>query len=158
MHNSGSVIVLSTGSYLFPWTVVITGNRTMIKKLMITALATACLFLAGCVDGTSEPGRLEGNVTIGPIMPVERPGQTYEIPCEVYKARKVMVYDRSHDKLIKQVDIDCSGHYSVELKPGQYVVDINRIGIDHSSEVPATVEIASGETVTLNIDIDTGIR
>jgi hypothetical protein len=138
--------------------VVNIGNKTMNKKLLITALAIACLFLVGCVDGTGEPGRLEGDVTIGQIMPVERSSQTYEVPCEVYEARKVMVYDRNHHKLVRQVDIDCHGHYIVELKPGQYVVDINRIGIDHSSEVPTTVEIASGETVTLNIDIDTGIR
>jgi hypothetical protein len=56
------------------------------------------------------------------------------------------------------VDIDCQGHYGVELKVGKYVVDINRIGIDSSSEVPSTVEIAPGETITLDIDIDTGIR
>ena len=84
--------------------------------------------------------------------------QTYEVPCEVYEARKVMVYDRNHDKLVKQADIDCNGHYRVELEPGEYAVDINRIGIDHSSEVPTTVEIAPGDTVTLDIDIDTGIR
>ena len=130
----------------------------MIKKLLIVTLATACLFLAACADGAGEPGRLEGKVTIGPIVPVERPGETYEVPCEVYEARKVMVYDHNHDKLVKQVDIDCNGHYSVALQPGEYVVDINRIGIDHSSEVPATVEITSGETVSLDIDIDTGIR
>lgn len=130
----------------------------MKKRLLVITLATACLFLAGCAEGTSEFGQLEGKVTIGPIVPVERPGETYEIPCEVYEARKVLVYDQNHDKLVRQVDIDCNGHYSIELEPGEYVMDINRIGIDHSSEVPATVEIVPGETVTLDIDIDTGIR
>ena len=69
-----------------------------------------------------------------------------------------MVYDKNHRKLIKQVDIDCNGSYRAELEPGLYVIDINHIGIDHSSEVPARAEIRSRETIQLDIDIDTGIR
>ena len=114
--------------------------------------------MISCADGTDELGRLEGKVTISPIVPVERPGETYEIPCEVYEERKVMVYDWHNDTLIRQVDIGCNGHYSVELEAGEYVVDINRIGIDSSSEVPTKVEIAPGEIFNLDIDIDTGIR
>jgi len=74
-------------------------------------------------------------------MPVERSGVKYEIPCEVYEARTVMVYDRNREQLVQQVDIDCNGYYRVELEPGIYIIDINRIGIDHSSEVPAKVQI-----------------
>jgi hypothetical protein len=69
-----------------------------------------------------------------------------------------MVYDKSGNKLIDEVDIDCDGRYVVKLTPGMYTVDINRIGIDHSSEVPKQVEIRSGITTRLDIDIDTGIR
>ena len=112
----------------------------------------------GCSDVTQEPGVLTGEVTVGPIIPVERPGVQYDIPCEVYEARKVMVFDKNNKKLVKQVDIDCNGFYRIELKPDFYVININRIGIDHSSEVPTKVEIKSGEAIQLNIDIDTGIR
>ena len=69
-----------------------------------------------------------------------------------------MVYDKNRKKLVRQVDIDCNGMYRTELEAGHYVIDINRIGIDHSSEVPAEVEIRPRETVRLDIDIDTGIR
>jgi hypothetical protein len=130
----------------------------MIRRLLITTLTAVPLFILGCSNAPSEPGVLTGEVTIGPLVPVERPGVQYDIPCEVYEARKVMVYDSNHRKLVNQVDIDCNGHYQVELKAGIYVVDINRIGIDHSSEVPTKVEIKSGETIQLDIDIDTGIR
>ena len=116
------------------------------------------MLILGCSNVTLEPGVLTGKVTIGPIVPVERPGVKYDIPCEVYEARKVMVYDKNHRKLVKQVDIDCNGFYKVELKPDFYVIDINRIGIDHSSEVPTKVEIKPRETNLLDIDIDTGIR
>lgn len=103
-------------------------------------------------------GILEGRVTIGPLTPVEKPGEQPPVPCEIYEARKIMVYDKSGNNLVAQIDIGCDGRYSTELKPGIYVVDINRIGIDSSSDVPRTVEIKSGEVVKLDIDIDTGIR
>ena len=114
---------------------------------------------AGGCPGTSEPpGVLEGHVTIGPLSPVETPGENPSVPPEVYEVRKVMVYDKDGSRLVAQVDIDGQGNYRVELKPGIYVVDINRIGIDHSSDVPTSVHIPSGGTVRLDIDIDTGIR
>ena len=74
-----------------------------------------------------------------------------------------MVYDGKGKKLIETVDIvqsdqSAKGRYSVQLKPGVYVIDINHIGIDHSAEVPRTVELPAGQTVVLDIDIDTGIR
>jgi len=133
-------------------------SRAVIAGLIFIGLAVIGLLIPGCSNSNQEPGVLEGRVTIGPIAPVERPGVEYEIPCEVYEARKVMVYDKNHKKLIKQVDINCNGIYRAELEPGFYVIDINRIGIDHSSEVPTEVQIRPLETVRLDVDIDTGIR
>lgn len=127
------------------------------KKLLIIGLLTLSLFLLSC-GSTAEPGILQGKVTIGPLQPVERPGEVVEVPCEVYEARKIMVYNKSGNKLVEEVDIDCDGRYVVKLSPGTYTVDINRIGIDHSSDVPRQVEIKSGITTRLDIDIDTGIR
>ena len=127
------------------------------KKFLIVVLIALSLLLLSC--GTSaEPGILQGKVSIGPLQPVVRPGEVVETPCEVYEARKIMVYDKSGNKLVEEVDIDCNGQYVVKLTPDIYTVDINRIGIDHSSEVPKQVEIKSGITTRLDIDIDTGIR
>jgi hypothetical protein len=103
-------------------------------------------------------GTLEGDVTIGPLTPVQTIGTQPPVPCSVYEARKIIIYDAGGSNLVRQVDIDCKGHYSVELEPGAYTVDINRAGIDHSAEVPKQIVIKPGETVKLDIDIDTGIR
>jgi heat shock protein HslJ len=103
-------------------------------------------------------GTLRGNVTIGPITPVERPGEKPTVPPEAYEARKIFVYDKNRDKLIAQVDIDAHGYYKIGLKPGIYTVDINRIGMDRSSDVPKEIEISAGKTIVVDIDIDTGIR
>lgn len=130
----------------------------MVNRYVILLVAIIVLFIGGCSSVSSETGMLQGKVTIGPISPVERPGETSTIPCEVYEAIKIMVYDEKGNKLIQQIDIDCDGGYITELKPGIYTIDINRIGIDHSSDVPQKVEIKSSITVRLDIDIDTGIR
>lgn len=130
----------------------------MLRNFILLATVTIGLVLGGCSGGTSEPGILQGNVTIGPICPVERPGEPCPIPCEAYQARKVMIYDDNGTKLVEQVDIDCTGHYRVELQARQYTVDINRLGIDSSKDVPKKVEIRAGQTIEVNIDIDTGIR
>ncbi|MFC1957167.1 hypothetical protein ACFLVY_02615 [Chloroflexota bacterium] len=114
--------------------------------------------ISGCVGETREPGILEGHVTIGPIWPVERPGEQKPIPPEVYEARKVMVYDKSGKRLFEEVSLSSDGYYKVELRSGTYTIDINRIGIDSSSDVPKQLVIESGQAVVLNIDIDTGIR
>ena len=130
----------------------------MKRSVVLLAVIIGGLLLAGCTAGTTETGLLQGHVTIGPIWPVEREGEEREIPCEVYQARKIMVYDKNGHDLLEQVDIDCHGRYRVELEPGVYTVDINRIGIDYSSDVPRQVEIMAGMTFRLDIDIDTGIR
>ncbi|MFC1932603.1 META domain-containing protein [Chloroflexota bacterium] len=103
-------------------------------------------------------GILQGVVTIGPITPVERPDEKPPIPPEVYEARKIMVSDKSGRNLIQLIDIDSTGRYVAHLKSGIYTVDINHIGIDSSDDIPKQVEIQSGITIRLDINIDTGIR
>jgi len=124
--------------------------------ILLVAAAT------GCGSGAEE-GLLQGNVSIGPLSPVEMPGDEAEINCDAYALRKILVYDEEGERLIRQVDITCisadnRAYYQVWLEPGTYLVDINHIGVDSSGDVPAIVEISSGATFKLDIDIDTGIR
>jgi hypothetical protein len=119
--------------------------------VMLLSLVLSC-------STPSEPGILQGYVSIGPIQPVVRPREIVEVPCEVYEARKIIVYDQSGNKLIQQVDIDCDGKYAITLSPGTYQVDINRIGIDSSSDVPKSVEIKSGLTTRLDNQFDPCVK
>jgi len=130
----------------------------MRRNFILLATVFIGLVLVACSGGTVGSGILEGNVTIGPICPVEQPGSPCPVPCEVYQARNVMIYDNNGTKLVEKVDLDCNGHYWVELKSGVYTVDINHSGIGHVSGVPKELEIRPGQTIELNIDIDTGIR
>jgi hypothetical protein len=141
--------------------------KNMKRFFNIVAIAIL-LILAGalaisCQSGAQETATLKGTVTIGPLTPVERPGVTPTAPPEVFAARKVMVYDASGQKLVREVAITqigqtATGSYTVELAPGTYNVDINRLGIDRAAGLPREVTLAAGQTVTIDIDIDTGIR
>lgn len=134
-------------------------NSMMIpKKLLIPFLVLFAVLAVSCSGPAPENGTLQGNVTIGPISPVARQGVNETVPCSVYQARKIMVYKQNGHDLVKEISIDCSGNYTTELAPGQYIVDINHSGIDYSAQVPKDIEIQSLKTVTLDIDIDTGIR
>lgn len=128
--------------------------------LAIVLLLSACQPDAvGIVPKLVEPGILQGHVSIGPLTPVQRAGvPTPTISADVYAARQIVIYQRDGTTLVTRIKPDANGDYSVTLAPGEYVVNIIRQGIEHARDLPANVIIASGKTVRLDIDIDTGIR
>jgi hypothetical protein len=137
-------------------------NRILVI-ISLTILLASIYIVSGCQNEQVVPGTLEGTVSIGPIWPVERPGEKQPVSPQVFETRKVVISNESKSKVIKEVDLIQIGQsarasYSIQLKPGKYIVDINRGGIDNSSEVPKKIEIQSGQIVIVDIDIDTGIR
>ncbi|MDD1658577.1 MAG: carboxypeptidase-like regulatory domain-containing protein [Methanomicrobiales archaeon] len=131
------------------------------KPCALLMLVLTVLLAAGaaCSEAPAAPtGTLQGQVTIGPICPVERPDQPCLPTPETYAARKVLVRSADGATLFATVSLNQTGYYRVDLDPGTYVVDINRAGIDRSPDVPRSITLAAGETVILDIDIDTGIR
>lgn len=85
-------------------------------------------------------GTLTGNVSIGPLCPVE--------PCMIdpdrlaaaYAARTIVVSLSGGGVIVETVPDPHSG-YSIALKPGTYSVDIRHQGIDRSPDLPKTVTI-----------------
>jgi hypothetical protein len=123
--------------------------------LVFITCAAGC---GGTGSGSLPAGVLQGTVTIGPLCPVE--------PCQVtpgqlaaaYAAREMIVYNADRSLVIRELSLDQTGKYMTALTPGQYIVDINHVGIDKSPDVPKTVMIESGKTTTVDISIDTGLR
>ncbi|MFY9800882.1 MAG: hypothetical protein WAK10_06510 [Methanoregula sp.] len=105
-------------------------------------------------DGT---GTLAGNVSIGPLCPVEPCTLDPDRLASVYAARTIVVSAQGGE-IIANIVPDPDTGYSVLLKPGTYSVDIRGQGIDRSPDLPETITIRAGETVRLDILIDTGIR
>lgn len=138
-----------------------TGKSTVIMSLVILVATT--FIVTDCQNGPPATGTLEGTVTIGPIWPVERPGENRPVPPQVFDVRKVVVYNETKNKTLKTIDLiqigqSAKASFSVQLTSGQYVIDIISNGIDRSSDVPKKIEIKSGQTVIVEINIDTGIR
>ena len=135
-------------------------STTLIFLLFMTITG---LISSSCYDGNVSAGTLEGTVSIGPIWPVERPGENPPVNPQFFSARKIVVYDETGQKILGKVDImqigqSAKGSYTVQLRPGTYVIDILKSGIDRSGTLPAKVQIKSDQIVVLNVDIDTGIR
>jgi len=119
-----------------------------------TPKATTAAAAPGSGGGT---GTLFGNVTIGPLCPVEPCTVTPDRLTAVYAARTIVVSIPGAGVVAEAAPDPFTG-YSFSLKPGTYVVDIKHQSIGGSPELPATFTIRAGETIRLDISIDTGIR
>ena len=133
-----------------------------------TILLTICFLVASplvvsCQPGGPETVLLQGAVTIGPVSPVEGPGVNPVVPPEVFSARKLIIYDASGKHLVRevyftQIGTGATGYYTAQIAPGTYTVDINHVGIDAAANLPQKITVSADETVTIDVNIDTGIR
>ena len=134
------------------------------RSIFLIILIAISIFVAvlwhspGLFTGPAgKNGMLTGNVTIGPLCPVE--------PCEVdpgvlqaaYATRRIIVTTTNGEPAGSMAPDPVSG-YSFQLRPGVYNIDISRTGIEYSPDVPADVTISPGITTRHDIHIDTGIR
>ncbi len=114
------------------------------------------------IFGLSNTGVLKGKISIGPICPVETiPPRPECLPtAETYKAWQTSVWNQSKTKIITDIVPALDGTYSVGLPVGKYVVDFKTAqskGVG-GNNLPISIDIVKGDTVDLNINIDTGIR
>ena len=104
-------------------------------------------------------GYLEGQVTIGPLQPVERVGVPPPTPSPaVCTARGLVVYQADTGAEAARFSLGPDCHYRVALPAGNYRVELDRRGIDLSRDLPRVVTITAGQTTQLDLDIDTRIR
>jgi hypothetical protein len=133
------------------------------------SIALALIILAGgllaisCQPGGPETVLLQGAVTIGPITPVQKVGECPPVPPEVFSSRKLIIYDESGQKLVRevyftQIDQSANGYYTAQIAPGTYTIDIAHQGMDRADGLPQKITVAADETVTIDVNIDTGIR
>ena len=131
--------------------------------LIAVIVLAGALFVVSCEPKGPETVLLQGAVTIGPISPVEMPGECPPVPPEVFAARKLILYDESGKIMVReiyftQISNGATGYYTAQIAPGTYTVDINRAGIDHADNLPQKITVIADETITIDVNIDTGIR
>ncbi len=136
--------------------------RVLTGILIAVLLLAGLTAVSGCVSGSADRGTLAGNVTVGPLTPVERVDATPILPPpEVFTSRHLIVYAADGKTKVAGVDIIPAGYYgtySISLPPGTYVLDYERQGIGHASPLPKRVTIEAGKTTVVDVDFDTGIR
>lgn len=125
---------------------------------LILVFVLALLF--ACAPPAPQPtGTLQGHVTIGPLVPVQRVDEPDPTPApEVYAAYPIIIYSADGSAEIAILVIDSQGNYQIELPVGDYLIDRERLGPSSAAGLPASITITAGETTVLDIDIDTGIR
>ena len=122
---------------------------------MVTAACTTA-------EGTSPTpvidkdmrGVLTGRVTIGPLCPIEPCGDSSGY---IYSGRELVL--QQPGGVLLQVPLRSDGTFEGVVPMGTYAIHLDRCEyLGCQGAVPVSVEIRDGETSTLNIDIDTGIR
>lgn len=106
-----------------------------------------------------QAGYLEVRASIGPLDPVERIGVPSPTPAPAAcTSRGLGVYTSDTGAEVERVSFapDCTCR--VALAPGSYRVELDRHGIDLSRDLPQTVQVQPGQTTSLDVSIDTGIR
>jgi hypothetical protein len=100
-------------------------------------------------------GFLVGQVSRGPLSPVEKAGESSTAPVAGLQVRIAHM----DGKPVETVVSDPQGHYQLTLPVGAY-----RVIVPHPpsglwvKDLPAEVRIESGQTTRLNIRLDTGVR
>ena len=138
----------------------IQGWAPLVIIILVVTIITFAIVLFGDnlpAETGNKTGTLTGKVSIGPLCPVEPCTIPHDRLVAAYAARPITISTPS-GAFVTTVTADPESGYMVALKPGTYVVAIPKQGIGGSQELPATVTIRSGETVRLDISIDTGIR
>ncbi len=156
-----------TNSYTFRLEIMVRVSmkvNTITSFVALYLIVSAALALSGCVTSPaqSDNGTLSGNVTVGPLSPVEMVGVSpTPPPPEVFTSRSLIVYAADGTTKVADVPIQAAGlhgTYSVSLKPGTYVLDVPHTGIGHASPLPKTITIQDDVATIVDVDIDTGIR
>ena len=125
--------------------------------ILILSVIVACS-QAPSTNQEVPKGTLHGKISIGPIRPVERSDTPRGDKSKWYTDKILLVYTSDKKTMIARAPVDKKGDYRCSLEPGRYLVDMKLPFPQRSPDLPKEVEIKPGETVRLNVKIDTGIR
>jgi hypothetical protein len=132
-------------------------NQNLKRILLIPWI----VIIVSCSLSSRGEGTLSGHVTIGPLVPVLREGETEPTPSpEVYAAWQIVVYTEDMRQEVARADIDSAGNYQITLPVAAYAVTAAPAGGGGGpgGSQEYHVEINPDQVTHLDLDIDTGIR
>ncbi|MBP6879722.1 MAG: hypothetical protein KBF62_01030 [Candidatus Pacebacteria bacterium] len=69
------------------------------------------------------------------------------------KTGTILIYTKDKETLVKAIDIDSNGQFKTRLAPGNYVVDIRRIGTEKVLGVPEVINVEKDKDINLEINV-----
>ncbi len=112
---------------------------------------------------------VEGNVSIGPVLPVCRiDAPTGPVPSP-WSDIKVIVRPESGDQILVPVNwvfeggCEVTGTFRVQLPVGTYSLDLTYCNVENGrhfgcTQLPMTVKVEPGRFTQVSVSVDTGIR
>lgn len=132
-------------------------HRHQASPLMIFVAFGALAFVlaANPACGNQPPvnSGIEGDVSLGPISPVSRPGEVNSRPF----AAEVIVRRASDNHIAAEFRSADDGTFRVELPPGRYLVEPQQ-GDPLPIASPQEVTVVAGRFTQIHVDYDSGIR
>lgn len=157
------------------------GTRRAVPLLLVAALLAASFLLAALIGAESRTssstssssvqstvqGVVAGTVAVGPSQPVCMANQSCTVSLSGYSLEFTSqcgtpgVNLSSCTARAYDAPISPSGHYSILLPPGNYSLtgllpSCEWVGC--ASAFPKSVAVEPGSQLTVNVDVDTGIR
>jgi hypothetical protein len=131
------------------------------KRWFLPAMLVLVVALAACAEAEPQPetstdlGTVSGHVLSGPNCPVV----TDQSPCPDEPMAGETVELRSGDAVVATTTSDADGAFTFEVRPGTYeLVWVPGGDPGIRTAKPVTVTVDTGETVTADLFVDTGIR
>ena len=104
-------------------------------------------------------GILEGLVKINLKCPDERSEEPCPAPAESYASREVLIYRGDKKAILIKSPLKQDGSYYLELPPGNYILDIQRLlSAGLSKDLPHSFSMKAGDRQKFNFSIDTEIK
>ena len=129
------------------------GIRILAGVLGALALVPLLLLAGACGETAVTDSGVQGEVRIGPINPVEQPGQQNDGPY----AATLRIKRASNGKLVAETRSSADGSFRAVLPPGDYILEpVNGDPLPTAQSQDFTV--APGRFTTIRVDYDSGIR
>lgn len=117
---------------------------------------------AGCKDKqkAAPSGFLQGHLHITSLRTVEpadgNPPPT--VTAETYAQYPLVVLSEDGKQEVARVTANANGDFRIPLPPGAYILDVQDRVRKHVRAKPLPFTVISGQSVHVDLDMDTGIR
>jgi hypothetical protein len=139
---------------------IFASRASMLLRYMAAASLLAGSIASLTANDNVAAGVLEGHLSILSLKEVELADaeNTKTTTPPDYAEYPLVVLSRDRKQEVARLTVDANGNYRAELPSGDYVLDVQDRAHKHLRARPQLFTIASGRTVRVDMNIDTGIR